>query len=238
MEIAVIGSNGFLGSEISKILSKKNIVTNITKQNISEFFNNNKYFDCVVNANGNSKKFWANNNPLEDFELSTRSVYESVIKLNYGKYIYISSVDASHMNMYGLNKRLSEEIVKSIAYNWTILRCSSIVGRDMKKGFIKDILDGTPLYVSSDSSYQFITNTEIANIVEVMASLQINKVFEVAGIGALTVENVAKLLNKGVKYNTTTEKLFYNQDISELSKYYIIKTSKEYLLEAFSERMD
>jgi dTDP-4-dehydrorhamnose reductase len=239
MKIAVIGGEGFLGSEIVKALSVDNSVTVITSGNKSEYFGYpNLFFDCVVNANGNSRKYWANKNPLGDFELSTRSVYDSVLGLRYNRYVYISSVDASCNNYYGLNKRLSEEIVKSCCSDYTILRCSVLVGKDMKKGILKDILDGDTLHVTPDSSYQFITTKETANIVKAIIPFKLNKTLDVAGTGVLTVTDVVDMLKKSIKYSSELDKQSYYQDVSELNKYYRVKTSKEYVLEAVNERVE
>jgi dTDP-4-dehydrorhamnose reductase len=213
-------------------------VTNITKENRLEYFNNNKYYDCVINANGNSRKFWANNNPLDDFELSTKSVYESLLRLRYNKYIYISSVDAGYNNYYGLNKKLSEDIVKFCAKNYTILRCSAIIGKNMKKGILKDIIDGNKVYITPNSQYQFITNTEIAKIINKLLYISESKTLEVGGVEAITVSELAYFLKKPIVYSDKLETLVYNQDITELCKYYNIKTSKEYIMEALSERVD
>src|SRR5258708_8916717 len=89
--LAIIGGDGMVGSDLIKYLNSDFSVTSITKKNYSEFIS--KSFDVLVNANGNSKRFWANKNVLEDFNLSTVSVYKSIFDFRYTIYIYISSSD-------------------------------------------------------------------------------------------------------------------------------------------------
>ena len=140
--IAIIGANGMLGSDLVAYLSKHFSVTAITKENYTSFVN--KDFDIVINANGNSKRFWANEHILEDFTLSTVSVYKSLFDFEYKVYIYISSSDvypdhtnkkstkedqpifSSALSPYGFHKYLSELIVQTNVKKYLILRCSFI----------------------------------------------------------------------------------------------------------------
>jgi len=240
MIIGIIGSNGFLGKEISKVLSIKNHfnVYNITKENYSNYFDT--YFDVLINANGNSIKYWANQNPLEDFDLSTKSVYKSIINFKFTNYIYISSMDVNKDNYYGLNKKLSEEIVKSLVKNYIILRCSVIVGNGMKKGVVKDILDEKEVHITKDSALQFISNIEIAHIIYTIIIKNLKqKVLNVGGIGNIKVEDIGKILNKKIKYTLELENQYFNEDVSELQRYYPkLESSIKYIKELNNERME
>jgi len=233
MEVAVIGSNGFLGRELCRVLSKSYHVTEINRDNIEECFRLKHPFDYVINANGNSKKFWANNNPLEDFELSTRSVYESVLKLRYKRYIYMSSVDAGCDNFYGLNKRLAEEIIKFCTKEYIILRCSVILGKEMKKGVVKDILDNSDIYVTPDSRLQFITNTELANILVRIIDRGIYGVeISACGTGSVSVPEIATILGKPIKYSDKlTKQCFEDNTDNLLILYPELRSSKDYIME-------
>jgi hypothetical protein len=67
-------------------------------------------FDIFINANGNSKKYWANQNPLLDFDVSVTSVYKTLFDFKFKKYIYLSSLDIFKNSVYGKNKLIAEEI--------------------------------------------------------------------------------------------------------------------------------
>lgn len=86
MKIAILGSNGFIGNNLFKELSKEFFVVGITRDNYEEYVG--KKFDIFINANGSSKKYWAENHPLEDFELNVLSVYKTLLDFKFMKTIY------------------------------------------------------------------------------------------------------------------------------------------------------
>ena len=63
--IGILGGTGMLGSDLVTILKKYFKVVPITKLNYSKCVG--KSFDILINANGNSRRYWANQNPVEDF---------------------------------------------------------------------------------------------------------------------------------------------------------------------------
>ena len=127
--LAIIGSGGMLGSDLARFFNTKFDVVPIDKKNYQTHIG--RSFDIVINANGNSKRFWANQNPLDDFFASSVSVYQSILDFPCDLYIYISSpdvyedhTDPNHakenigsnpekLQPYGFNKYLSELIVKN-----------------------------------------------------------------------------------------------------------------------------
>ena len=62
MKIGLLGSNGFVGSEIKKsLLAKKYKFKSIHRLNFKKYI---KYkFDIVINCSMPSKRFWAKKNP-------------------------------------------------------------------------------------------------------------------------------------------------------------------------------
>src|SRR3989344_8416138 len=115
-----------LGSDLIRYLGEGFNITSINKENYQTFIG--KSFDIVINANGNSKRFWANQNPQDDFLTSTISVYKSIFDFSSDIYIHISSPDvyenhtstrstneaqkinAENLSTYGFHKYLSEQI--------------------------------------------------------------------------------------------------------------------------------
>ncbi|GAG17657.1 unnamed protein product, partial [marine sediment metagenome] len=53
-EIGIIGSGGFLGSYLSN-----GFMNSVCINRDSYDFYKHKYFDCLINANGNSKRYFA-----------------------------------------------------------------------------------------------------------------------------------------------------------------------------------
>ena len=90
--IFIIGGGGFVGSAFVRSCAKAGKEFSIiNRQNYGEFVG--KRCDVLINANGNSKKFLAQKDPLQDFDASVRSVRASLIDFRHDYYIYLSSCD-------------------------------------------------------------------------------------------------------------------------------------------------
>ncbi len=237
-----------LGSDLVHYLSPKFRITGIEKANYLRFVG--RTFDIVINANGNSKRFWANQNPVDDFIASTVSVYKSIFDFNPNVYIYISSSDVyenhsnisttqetqsinpNNLSVYGFNKYLSEMIVKKYAYNYLILRSSMILGKELRKGPFYDVMNNKPLYITADSKLQLITTKELANIISFLISKRIYKeVFNVGGVGSFSFQNIQQYFNDEIKYSKNGEKQNYEMNVEKMNKLFTLKTSDEYLQE-------
>ncbi len=230
MIIGILGSNGFLGSELLSQLSQHHEIQAINRQNYNNMIN--KFFDVFINANGNSKRWWANENPLQDFEKSVLSVYNSIFDFKFKKYIYISSYDVYKKNTYGFHKKLAEQIVCHHSKYFIILRCSAIIGKHMKKGVLKDIMNGKPLYVSAESTMQLITNTEVANfILFCIEQNYSNKIFNLGSINAILVEDMANMLKIGITTKPGAVEQHYCEDVTETLEVFKLKTAEEYIKE-------
>jgi len=237
-----------LGSDLVKYLSQSFSVTSISKENYSQFINHS--FDIIVNANGNSKRFWAIKNPLEDFNLSTVSVYKSLFDFKFSIYIYISSSDvyANHsdsrftledqhqdsarLSSYGLHKYLSEEIIKNNCKNYIILRSSMVLGKNLKKGPIFDIINNNPLFISKSSRLQMITSQEVANVIAFLINKNIqNEIFNVGGKGTVDFEKIQTYFSVPISFQDKNEKQIYEMNVSKLKKLFSLKSSEVYLQE-------
>lgn len=245
--LAIIGSDGMLGSDLVRYLSAKFHITSINKKNYSTHIGDS--FDIVINANGNSKRYWANNNPVEDFIVSTESVYKSIFDFKHKIiYIYISSSDVyenhsisrythentiikpEHLSSYGLHKYISELLVKKYATNYLLLRSSMILGTNIKKGPLYDIFHRLPLYITKDSKLQFITSKEIATIIHFLLQNKIhNQIFNMGGRGSFSFLNIEKFIKIPITYSENGEKQQYEMNVMKLLKLYPLKTSTEYL---------
>lgn len=246
--IAVIGASGMLGFDLVENLKPFFSVSGITKENYKDFLN--KEFDVVINANGNSKRFWANKNILEDFTRSTISVYKSLFDFRFKKYIYISSSDVyeNHstneytnearkispleLSPYGFHKYISEIIIKKNVKNYLILRCSMMLGKNLKKGPIYDILNNKELFISQNSRLQMITTEEISKIIKVLIKKEIKaEIFNLGGKGTVKFKDINKYTNIQISYLQNSEKQIYEMSIRKISKFFSIRSSEYYLQE-------
>jgi nucleoside-diphosphate-sugar epimerase len=225
MRIAVLGSNGFIGSAVSCRLKEHHEVVNITRDEYRHFLGSS--YDVFVNCNGNSRKFWANNNQEEDFKLSVQSVYESLRDFRFKKYIYVSSMDVYVSNTYGYHKKLAEGIISAVTHNYVFLRCSSVIGKGMKKGVVKDIMEEQPVFVSPESRIELITNTGIARVVEEAISMDImSQAINVGSTTTTTVDEIATFFGKEIRFSDRVETHFFDYPVD---KRFGFKTALEYL---------
>jgi len=147
IEYFIIGGKGLIGSSIANYLkkNKKNFRV-ITKQNYNNY--KNKNCSIIINANGNSSRYYANTYPKKDFYKSVITVFKSIFDFKYKKYVYISSGDVyekinkksnekkiikTPCNYYGKNKFLAEQIIKFYCNSWIILRSGPVIGSKLKK---------------------------------------------------------------------------------------------------------
>lgn len=245
--LAIIGSNGMVGSDLIRYLkSNFGMVIGINRKNYDRYRGHN--FDVVINANGNSSKPWANSNVLADFEASTKSVYTALFDFPCKTYIHISSSDVyenhtskkftseakmlnpENLSTYGFHKYLSECIIRNVLNNYIILRCPMILGINLKKGPIYDILHDLSLFISAQSRFQMITTKEIAQIIHFLLTQNITEeVFNVGGRGTVSFSKITKYVHKPVIFPKDGKTQIYETSVSKLSKIYPLKTSGEYL---------
>jgi nucleoside-diphosphate-sugar epimerase len=247
-KIAILGADGFLGKQLNRFFMKYCSTYGITRTNYSKYIG--KSFDFFINANGNSRRYWANNNTYNDFQASTVSVYKTMEDFTIGCYVYLSSIDVyeNHENSeraiengyinpiklcpYGFNKFISEMIVKKYASKYIILRSSAMIGPDIKKGPIKDILEDAPLYITLDSKLQFISISAIADIIlELIKNNNLNETFNVGGIGTLQFKDLETILQRKIKINHDAEKQVYEMNVDKLRNIYKLKSSEDYVKE-------
>jgi len=211
MRIFVLGGQGFVGSAIVRgAQRRRHAVTAITRQDYASW--RGQSCDLLINANGNSKKFLADQDPSAEFDASVASVLRSLLDFPCKQYVYLSSIDVyprvddCRMNRetaridprllsrYGLHKVLAEQLVRNYAPRWLILRLGGMVGDGLWKNSIFDILQGRPLRVHADSAYQYLNTHDVAEIVLALVGRRaINEVFNVCGDGCMTLREVASL---------------------------------------------
>lgn len=248
-KIGILGGKGLLGSDLVRFLNTKFKIDSITRENYQE--KKGTYYWVLINANGNTKRFWANQKPVDDFLASTVSVYQSIFDFPSSLYIYISSadvyenhtnpkytsetkrIDPANLQPYGLNKYLAELIVKKYKQNFLILRHSMILGSNLKKGPLFDILHNKPLFITLKSKLQLITTHAVAEIIEILINnFSKSETINIGGKGSFSFTKIQKYFDRKIKILPEAETQIYEMNIRKLRyKYPNLKTSKEYLKE-------
>ena len=245
--IGILGGRGMLGADLVLYLGQRFTIEAIDRDNYET--HRGRQFDVLINANGNSRRFWANENPSSDFELSTLSVMKSLFDFRYGKYIYISSPDIYEdhaspattlegsegrmraLSPYGFHKRLSEELVKRYADDFLILRSAALLGTRLAKGIVYDILKNNELYVTPDSGIQFITTNAVADIIAVLLEKEaMGEILNVGGIGTVTPGDIAAYVGKSMRVRSDADMQRYEMNTEKIRGIYgALKTSEEYV---------
>lgn len=244
--IAILGGDGFLGSALTQYFRGQGlVVTPINRENYADHENQN--FDVFINANGNSKKFWANQNPEADYQASVVSVEKSLTDFKFKKYIYISSsdvyphhgdpalskedqiIDATLLQPYGFHKYQAEQIVLSLS-DFIIVRLSAMVGPGLVKGVVKDIQTGQEIFITASSRLQFISTDEVGRCLSILIDSNVQgQIINCGGKGNIKISQLAESLDKSLKVRSDAQEQLYNMDVTKLDAIAGLQTSAGYI---------
>lgn len=240
-KVAVIGSNGFVGSALCKHLQALDDVHlyGIHRGNFDEY--RDVEFDVLIEAACNSKKYLADNDPLEEAESSLMHRIDTLTRFKSRFHIHISSVDVYHdlsdplqtsedsvidiakCSHYGAHKLLAEDLVRHYADCWAIFRLSGMVGEGLRKNPVYDLIQGSELYINPHSKYQFIGTQDVARVIwEVYERGITQEIFNIAGKGMISPQEIhTELLGGGygaIRYNGNDEPRVVNVNIDKIEK--------------------
>ncbi len=197
--IYLVGGNGFVGSAYVRLLAARGIEhTVITREN----YDTHRGTSCeiLINANGNSMKFLADRDPLGEFDMSVRSVAETLQAFDAATYVLLSTgdvypdqsapdvsaedqpIEPARLSRYGLHIVLAEQIVTGTHPDWLVIRMGGFVGPGLKKNAVYDMLTGAPIRLSPDSELQFIATDNGAALVWQLIETGVRR--EIVNLGA------------------------------------------------------
>lgn len=231
-DLLVIGSAGFVGSAIVAEAKARGLsVLGIDKDDYRPGLASR----WVINANGNSKKFLAREQPALEFDLSVRSVMQSLHDFRYERYCFLSTIDVydnvrdpaanaedaairrDRLSAYGLHKLLAEDLVRQYATRWLILRMGGFVGPGLRKNSIYDLLKGQPLRVHPDSRYQYQHTRSLAKTaLDLLADGSEREAWNVAGSGTISVREIAEWIPNAQLPDPEGEPEHYEVNIGKL----------------------
>lgn len=208
----ILGARGFVGSALVAEAQRRGY--HVRPVDVDEYAAAcGAECDLLINANGNSKKYLATEDPAGEFDLSVRSVVRSLQDFRYRRYVHLSTVDvypdhsepsrnaedavidSGRLSPYGLHKFLAEQLVRYYARDWLVLRLAGLVGRGLRKNSVYDLLKGRPLRVHPDSAYQYLHTRDLARLVLTLAESATGaETWNVAGDGLITLREVAALI--------------------------------------------
>ena len=233
--IFIIGGRGFVGSAFvrASVAAGREFLV-VDRQNYGEVVG--KSCNVLINANGNSKKYLAQQAPIQDFDASVRSVRASLTDFRYECYVYVSTcdvypdcsspqttsedqeLDVSLQSPYGFHKYLAEQCVRHVAKRWLIVRFGGFVGPRMMKNPIFDILKGGPLWLAPESELQFMHTDQAANIMLSLLNRGIcNDIFNICGRGVVKLREVINRTGKNIPVQPDSPRVRYEVNISKIS---------------------
>ena len=247
--IYIIGGKGFVGSAIVRACQNRGMEYQILSRDTIEQFTGTSC-ELLVNANGNSKKYMAEREPLWEFDASVRSVRASLENIHAKRYIHLSTcdvypdcsspertkedqtIDVTKQSAYGFHKYLAEQCVMRHAPEWLIFRMGGFVGPGLKKNAIYDILHGDPLRLDPRSALQFIHVDTAADIImEHALSARSHEIFNLCGAGVISMSEVLSAAGSGAVCEPDSPVVRYEVNIDKLANIQKIPESRQTVLE-------
>jgi len=246
MKFIVMGANGLAGSSfIRNLKNSDNDLVELTREN----YNSLKGTSCdvFINANGNSKKYLASQDPVGEVDRSVKSVMQSCLDFKFKKYVLISSADVydcqdnplkndedatiipEQLSIYGLCKFFAEQALQCMCKDWIILRCGGLIGEGLKKNPVFDILTGKCLYVGKESQLGFISTDEVVEITLMFIKENLSReIINVAGSELVSIEEIIKYTGYKVKFTADDlPEIHYEINNLKLSRYHPPSNSEE-----------
>jgi dTDP-4-dehydrorhamnose reductase len=220
MKIGIIGHSGFLGRAFFDVLSETCEVITYDRNCELEVL---ETCDVIINANGNSSKILAEQDPYLDFIANAAftlavSLFATekdifLVHISTGEASGISKLNANvtspiesllDLSNYGLSKAIGEVLVRKYATKWMIIRPSGLIGQGMKKGPVFDLLSEQPVWVSENSKLSLMRTVTTAKITIELLQYHLvkgveNQTYDVAGTEPLTLGEIAKLFKKDLR---------------------------------------
>lgn len=234
--IYVMGGNGFVGSAYCRLFTGLNLPHKvITHENFESL--RHTQCDILINANGNSRKFLSDKEPMRDFDMSVRSTAASLHDIRSNHYVFLSSgdvypdtgspvttdeaqeIDLPAASRYGRHKRLAEMLVQMEHPSWLVLRMGGFVGPGLKKNAIFDLMTDMPLWLTPDSALQFVSTDRAAAMVWKLISAGVHgEIVNLGARGTIEVGTVKTWLNASSPVAAEAKHVRYELALGKLAR--------------------
>jgi nucleoside-diphosphate-sugar epimerase len=211
-DAAVIGSGGFVGSNLADALkrNKKSIIRiekDTSIDEIREYSLGSVYF-CA----GNPLTFLSKKEPVKCMQQNVAELYPYLGMLEYKKFVYISSIlvypqssicykesmpiDISQLGLYGAHKYMGERYVREFAKTWLIVRPTSFFGNGLKKNLLFDLQHDNPnIYLKKDSRMDYMPIDWFCEALVKMAEAKCNEIINVGSGLPISVSRIISFKN-------------------------------------------
>jgi dTDP-4-dehydrorhamnose reductase len=158
-------------------------------------------------------------------------VFKRICNVSCKRLIHLSTIHVVSYpdEPYSKMKRIQEDRVLKSYPDATILRLGSVIGPELQKNALYDLVHDQPLWVTANSLYTYISTGDVATIIMQLIEQPRKGIFNVAGSSAISVSQMAVMFGKHPTYGTTHHHI--PMDTSWLDGFYPVKTSREYVEE-------
>ncbi len=149
MKTAIIGYNGFVGSNI---LLNKNMTDKYNSKNINKI--KGRSYDLIISTGFSGTKFIINKNPYDDI-LNIKNQKKLLSSVKAQRIVHISTIDvydrkknvdekskinSSKLDNYGSNRRDIENFIISNFNKYHIIRLPMLFGHNLNKNILFDLI--------------------------------------------------------------------------------------------------
>ena len=202
--IALIGYKGFVGRALfEKLKENRHDVTGVSRDNYES--NKKQEFGTLINSAMPSKRYWALENPMQDFDATVRLTADLVYGWKWKKFVQVSTVSARCQldHPYGINKLCAETLVLNRSKSSLVFRLGALFGEGLDKGVIFDMLKGNKIFLSGNSRYNYISTGKAS---EIMAKKIGEKgIIEVGAKDQISLKEISDNLNLDVEFGDRLE---------------------------------
>lgn len=195
--IAIVGGGGFVGKSLCGILGQNPafIVTPVTRAEYERC--KSLEYDVLINSAMPSKRFWAEQNPAQDFLETVQKTADLIYGWKYKKFIQISSVSARMQleTVYGRHKAAAEKLCHS---NMLVVRLTSMYGEGLSKGALMDILNRRKVYLNAESRYSFTPLEFVGQWLS--KNLDRTGIVEVGAKNSVTLREIAEAVEEKAEF--------------------------------------
>ncbi len=246
--IFLIGGRGLVGSAFTRAChAQGRELAIVDRANYRDYIG--RACRLLINANGNSRKPLATQDPMADFDASVRSVRSTLVDFPCDIYVHLSScdvypdcsspattqedqpLDPAAQSPYGFHKYLAEQCVRHAARQWLIIRFGGFVGPGLKKNAIYDILQGAPLWLDPESELQYLSTDDAARLVLSLADRRVTgETVNLCGRGVIRLSEVIALAGGPIAVRPGSPRVRYEVNIEKASRWLDIPETRPAVL--------
>lgn len=206
MNIGILGSNGYVGSQLYMALSNRfnNQVTGITRHNFNSPPIRRHRYDFLIHSANPARRFLAEQNPLKDFEETVDKIDIVLNEFRYSKLLLISSLSCRTQpnTYYGAHRLQCEN--KVLSSGGSVVRLGPMYAGVRGRSTLDDIVESKPVFFSQNTRYSYANVLWNASYISSNLS-KFQGISEVGARNSLTLLEIAQRLNSKSQFGEVND---------------------------------